>query len=325
VQALHPADLDSLYHRFITETSSETYHRAYWEGLRQVMGHLDNELLRVTILAQIQSTTWSKLHFQTDPANNSIIHIVAPCVEAATKDYINSAVPYDATPLIKTLRYLLKGIYVYDLDDLPFRVGTTDLAGRVFAYYPMVGRERTELAKELFESAARGPQREKGGDLHLLRALLQTDPSEWITDWNRDECISRLCHLTAPTPSLPEIILSDLSGWKARQYMLGLEHMNRAPQIEYRIQFLLNVLAAEKNAEGGGYVFPRKVLEEFWNMALVRQMEGGYGELWGGDAVTDSMRQTWFGMLASTDFRRHSGLVNPSLLGQELSFRMRGF
>ena len=232
------------------------------------------------------------------------------CVEAATKDYINAAVPYDATPLIRTLRDLLRGIYAHDMDDAPFRVGVTDLAGRVFAYYPMTGTERTDLANELFESArGAGNQTEKGGDLHLLRALLQTDTSEWVTDWNRDECISRLCHFRPLC--LPEILLSDLASWKARQYMLNMEHVARAPQIEYRIQFLLNVLAAEKNVAGGSYVFPRTVLEEFWDLALVRSHAGGYGECWGGDAVTDSMRQMWFGMLAATDFRRHSGLVSP--------------
>jgi len=314
VQALTPAHLDSLYTRFILQNPLEAYHRAYWDGLRHASANLDNELLRTTILAQIQRTEWRKLHFaHVDPANNAVIFIVQACVDAATKEYVNSEEIYDATTLVRTLRDLLRGIYAHDLDDAPFRAGVTDLAVRVFVYHPMNGVDRLELADELFESARTGNLEERGGDLHLLRALLQTDTTtEWVVDWNRDECISRLCHVS-PSPCLPEVLLSDLSSWKDRQYVLGMELANRSPQIEYRIQFLLNVLAADRKVEGG-YVFPRKVLDEFWDKALTRREPGGYADWWGGDAVTDSMRQIWFGMLALTDFRRHSGLVGLSFL-----------
>jgi hypothetical protein len=211
-------------------------------------------------------------------------------------------------PVINTCQFLQREIFANDIEDQNLRSGVTDLLLRLFPYFPTTGEEREQLADKFFRNAVKGPLDQRGGDLQMLRAMLSTDTSEIVTGWKRDECISNLCFMS---PSLPEVILGELATWKIHQYMSGFEHAQRTPQIELRVQFLVHVLSADKNA-GGGYQFPRKVLEGFWSTALLRSQEGGSEQqYWGGDGVTESIRVVLFHILAALDFRRHSGLVFP--------------
>jgi hypothetical protein len=302
--AIYPEDLDSLYTRFVAETDQEMYCRAYWDGIRQVMASLDTEVLRNTILLQIQRTEWRKLYREGDTP--LIIYIISTVVDC-TKDRIKTGfLGHEIMPIIETLHFLQREIFVNDIDDVQFRSGITDLLLRLFPYFPTRGEERERLASAFFENAVNGPMNQRGGDLQLLRILLSTETSEIVTDWNRDECTSKLC---LANPSLPELILGELANWKTRQYTQGLENAQRASQIEIRVQFLVHVLSADKNA-GGEYKFPREILEAFWSTALLSPLEDVRREqYWGGDGVTESMRVVLFHILATLDFRCHSGLV----------------
>ena len=223
-----------------------------------------------------------------------------------SKDKIKTSI-MDSTAIINTVQYLMRGIAANDVDDIPFRSGISDILLRLFPFSPTTGEERNQLADNFFRNAATGPVNQRGGDLQMLRALFLTETSEIISGWNRENCMSRLCHLK---PSLPELILGELANWKSRQYVFGAENAQRSPLVELQIQFLIHVLAADKFV-GGDYQFPREVLEEFWSNALIRSGEdpGIEGQFWGGDGVTESLRLILFHTLSGTDFRRHSGLV----------------
>ena len=208
-------------------------------------------------------------------------------------------------PIVRTIQTLLRGFFVHDIEDPHFRSHLTDILLRLFPYYPCTGEERAQLAQHFFEQASGGPMNQRCGDLTLLRALLLTDTSEFVTGWKRDEVIAHFCALR---PSLPEVILGELAGWKQRQYQLGYEGADRSGQIQFRVQFLMHILQADKNV-GGGYTFPRDVLEDFWRIALMRCGDDGSDQYWGGDGVTETMRVVLFHILAQTEFRRHSGLV----------------
>ena len=307
--ALMPEDLDSLHARFVIDTDQEVYWRAYWDGIRQVMVNFDTDALRNAILAQIQRTQWWRLYRERDTP--IIIHILSTVVDG-TKDRIKSGFPVlDLMPLIYTCQFLQREIFANDIEDMDFQTGVTDLLVRLFPYYPTKGEERERLANVLFQNATNGPMNQRGGDLQLLRALLCTETSEVVTEWKRDECISKLCLMT---PSLPEVILGELAAWKTRQYVLGFQNAQRGAQIEFRVQFLVHVLAADKIA-GGEYQFPRRVLEEFWNTALLPPEDLGMEQYWGGDGVTESIRIVFFHILANNDFRRHSALVRLLKIG----------
>jgi hypothetical protein len=304
--ALLPEDLDSLYQRFVVDTDQEVFWRAYWDGIRQVIPNFETGVLRNAILAQIQRTEWWKLYREGDTF--LIVHILCSVVDVA-KERVKSGSPgFDFMPVINTCQFLQRKIFANDIEDQNLRSGVTDLLLRLFPYFPTTGEEREQLADKFFGNAVKGPVDQRGGDLQMLCALLTTDTSEIVTAWKRDECISNLCFMS---PSLPEVILGELAAWKIRQYMSGFEHVQRTQQIELRVQFLVHVLSADKNA-GGGYQFPRKILEGFWSTALLRSQEGGSEQqYWGGDGVTESIRVVLFHILAALDFRRHSGLVFP--------------
>jgi len=280
------------------------YCRAYWEGIRQVIVNLDQDILR-TILSQIQRSVWWQIYFQNEQHTPLIVFILSAIVDLS-KDRIKTSI-MDSTAIIKTVQYLMRGIAANDIDDIPFRSGISDILLRLFPFSPTTGEERNRLADTFFRNAATGPANQRGGDLQLLRALLLTETTEIIPGWNRDNCMSRLCHLK---PSLPELILGELANWKSRQYEFGTENAQRSALVEFQVQFLIQVLASDKFV-GGDYQFPREVLEEFWNNTMIRSGEdpGIETQFWGGDGVTESLRLMLFHTLSGTDFRRHSGLV----------------
>lgn len=210
-------------------------------------------------------------------------------------------------PLINTIQYLLRQTFVNDIDDMKYRSDLTEVLYKILPYFPISNVERVHLADTLFRNSSTLPMNERGGDLQLLRTLLYKETSIIAQPWKRDEYVSKSCLMA---PSLPEVILGELAGWKTRQYISGLENAQRNNQIEFRVQFLLQVLSWDKSA-GGEYQFPREILEEFWNTALVRSEDsvGMEQQYWGGDGVTESMRVVLFHLIGQVDFRRHSGLV----------------
>lgn len=307
VNALSSEDLDALYTRFGQNSNHELYCRAYWDAIRQVVSNFDQDIIR-TILSQIQRSDWWKIYFQNEP--RTTIVILLSSIADVSKDKIKTSA-VDNMAIINTVQYLLRGIAVNDIDDIPFRSGVSDILLRLFPSYPVTGDERNRLADIFFQNASTGPANQRGGDLQLLRALLLTEPTEIIPGWNRDDCMSRLCH---KKPSLPEVILGELAYWKFRQYASGGENAQRSSLVEYQVQFLIQVLAADKYV-GGGYQFPRKVLEEFWSTALTRSGEdpGMETQFWGGDGVTETLRLVLFHTLSGIDFLCHSGLVHRHL------------
>jgi len=306
VNALSVEDLDALYTRFVQKSNHELYCRAYWEVIRQVVTSFDPDIIR-TVLSQIQRSNWWKIYFQNEP--HTIIVFLLSSIVDVSKDKIKTSAVVNMA-IINTVQYLLRGIAANDIDDIAFRSGVSEILLRLFPSYPVTGEERNRLADILFQNASMGPRNQRGGDLQLLRALLLTEPTEIIPGWNRDNSMSRLCHMK---PSLPEVILGELAYWKSRQYASGTENAQRSPLVEYQVQFLIQVIAAD-NYVGGGYQFPREVLEEFWSTALIRSGEdpGMQTQFWGGDGVTESLRLILFHALSGIDFRRHSGLVTAS-------------
>jgi len=227
--------------------------------------------------------------------------------------------------LVACFQYLLRNFFERDLEDVVFRTAIYDLMVRLFHVYPSVGEERNRLADTIFLQASTEPELSCGGDLLVLKALLSTEAADAITAWNREETIVRLCRTS---PTLPDLILAELAGWKTRQQN-GMELMQRSSEVDFRIQFLNYVLTADKNA-GGGFVFSRETLREFWTRGLVSSRgelseddvemyppasaSGGGLVLenwWGGDGVTDTVRYVFFHFLSQQEFRRYSGVVSP--------------
>jgi hypothetical protein len=115
-------------------------------------------------------------------------------------------------------------------------------------------------------------------------------------------------------PSLPEVILEELAGWKRRQYMAGLENEERTTLIQVRVQLLMFILGIERTFVDG-FRFPREALEYFWSTALMKAREGGNEvQYWGGDVVTELMRSMFFHNVSAVDLRRHPALVILSLM-----------
>jgi hypothetical protein len=313
VGALTPDDLDMLYTRFIVESDQEMYWRAWWDGVRHVIVNLDTCILRNTILSQIQRTEWRKFYFQPDASPNAVTGIISSIIDA-TKEYTTSLgapIPgWDCMPVIRTVRFLLRAISANDVDDPAFRSQLTECLYRLFPYYPTTGDQRHEIAEDCFKSASTGPMEERLGDLQVLRTLVMADSADFVTGWKREDCVHRLCMFT---PSLPEVILEELAGWKRRQYMFGLENAERAAQIQVRVQLLMLVLGIERNPVDG-FRFPREVLEDFWNTALMRTEDGGNDQYWGGDLVTEHMRLMLFHTISTTELRRSPALVASSTM-----------
>jgi len=308
VHALSPEDLEALYTRFVVECDDEAYWRAWWDGIRGVMGNLDNDYLRNTILSQIERTEWPKLYFYSEPQPCSACLIINNVTEVVREHTIAMRGPipgWDFMPLLKAMRYMLREQFAQDVDDTLFRQSLQEYLCRIFTFYPATGVQRMQLAAEFFHNATVGPMESRGGDLQVLRALLLAETHSMVTNWKKEQCVQELCQ---STPSLPGLILEELAAWKKRQYDAGSENAERPAQIQFRLQFLFQVLSATQVA--GGFTFPRQVLEGFWNSALASSADSAAEHVyWGGDFVTENMRLLLFHILATVDFNQHSGLV----------------
>jgi hypothetical protein len=305
VNALPITDIEVLYTRFITNNDNPEYWRAWWDGIRHAIPNLDAEPYRTTILSQLERTEWKKLHVRADSTGvlNTILALVDAGLATATT---NSSTEWDYMPYINTLQSLLRTVFALDVEDRTFRDNCINALTKIFQYYPKNGDERTRLAEEIFKKAATGPVDQRGGDLLVVRALLYAESADTVTLWKREECTHRLC---MQKPSLPEVILGELATWKKQRYSLGMENVDRQGHVMVWVQFFLHILLFDRQVLGG-YVFPREVLEEFWNSALMRSGNGGNERLyWGGDSITDMMRVMFFHLLSREDLKRFSGLV----------------
>jgi len=307
VQALFREDLDALYTRFVVDCDDEAYWRAWWEGIRGIMPNFDYDYLRNTILSQIERTEWRKLYFYNEMPHS--ICAVINQVSEAVKDHtlaVRAPIPgWDFMPVVLTIRYLLRELFAHDVDDMTFRESLMNYLTRVFGYYPPLGEHRRNLAQDFFQDAINSPMESRAGDLQVLRGLLVTETHEMVTDWKKEECAHEFCR---SNPSLPGLILEELAAWKKRQYDCGLQNAERPGQIQFRIQYLFNVLYFTSSV--GGFVFPRHVLEGFWDSALASsEDEAAESVFWGGDYVTESIRLILFHGLSTIDINRHSGLV----------------
>jgi hypothetical protein len=309
INAFAPEDLDLLYTRYVVDCDQELYWRAWWDGLRQVIINLDTDNLRNTLLAQIRRTPWKRFYFYHDIIPNNVTLLAGSIVDAAKDQAIAMAAPipgWDCMPVIRTVRYLLRAGSAQDIDDPLYRSNLTDVLHRLFPYYPSTGAERHALAEECYINASTGPMEYRLGDLQILRTLVMADTADYITGWKREECVHQLCMLK---PSLPEVILEELAGWKRRQYRAGLANEERTALIQVRVQLLMLILGIER-AFVDGFRFPREVLENFWSTALMKPGEGGNeAQYWGGDVVTELMRSMFFHNVSVVDPRRHPALV----------------
>jgi len=262
-------------------------------------------------------------------ANQLVIYVLSGLLDGVRKQPGFSAFVTGGEDVeewfVTCFQYLLRNFFERDLEDVVFRGAIYDLMIRLFHVYPSTGEERNRLADTIFLQASTEPDVSRGGDLLVLKALLSTEATDAITAWNREETIARLCRASPP---LPDLILAELAGWKARQQN-GMELTQQTSQVDFRIQFLNYVLAGDKNA-GGGFVFSRETLRQFWTTGLV----GSRGDLsegdvelylptnanggglavenwWGGDGVTDTVRLLFFHVFSQQEFRRLSGVVNP--------------
>ena len=307
INALHAEHLDGLYDRFITDCDDEAYWRAWWEGVRNMAPSLDNDILRKTILSQIGRTEWHKIYFYNE-IPQSICAILSHFTESMRDQTqaIRMPIPgWDSFPLIRTIRHLLREFFAKDVDDTNFRENLVSYLSRVFTFYPPVGEQRRELAREFYQDATTSPMDSRAGDLQLLRSLLVTEAHEMVTDWNKEQCAYEFCQLE---PSLQGLVLEELAHWKKRQYIAGLENAEKPTQIHFRITYLLNILLITR-AEGG-LAFPRDVLEGFWNSPLSSSgNEAAETVFWGGDYITENIRLIFFHGLSTLDFRRYPGLV----------------
>lgn len=322
VAALTPNELDTLHTRFVVDCEKQEYWRAWWEGLRQVINNFESEVLRTTILSQIQRTEWSRLYFQPDMHPSAVPNVVSNIIES-TRDASGAPIMgWDYMPVIKTLRYLLRGLVLSDVDDPHYRKYLFDTLARLFQNYPSTGVERIGLARQLFLKASTGQPNERGTDLQLLQALLLTETSRAVLNANREDIVRDLC---SETPPLPEVILQDLADYKDRQYGLGRENTDLSTHIRLRISFLMSVLNANKVGQGN-FHFTGDILESFWNKVLTsglpieHQLEERF---WGGDYITECMRDILFEFIWKYDIHNHAGLVH--LLSFHADCRIHNF
>jgi hypothetical protein len=305
-QAFPPADLDILYQRFISIPDT-AYHRAYWESLRRIIPKALAST-RTAIIRQITRTPWDRLCAEVDPT--PLVFILNECVVDPMKQQQGVANEFEVEEgLVAAFKYILREFYERDIEDTGFRVTIYQLMARLFQRYPPTGEERTRLAETTFLQASTGPEFSRGGDLLVLKALISAEADDTITGWSREQTMSRLCRARPP---LPDLILSELAAWKGRQQG-GLENMMRLAQVDFRIQFLLDVLTLDK-AAGGGFTFTHETLTGFWKTAMVRTAGGDDGmvvggRFWGGDLVTDSMRLAFLRTISQRPFHLYSGLV----------------
>ena len=309
VAALGPSELDTLYARFVEDSDNQEYWRAWWQGVRLVMNYLDTDVLRNTILSQIQRTEWPRLHFQAELQPNAVISIVSNIVDSAREPTGIPIMGWDYMPVIRTVRYLLRCLVLSDVDDSHFRKFLYDILNKLFQNYPLNGAERINLANHFFSKASTGEPDERGTDLELLHVLLVAEPSEFVLDGKREEMVHKLC---AETPPLPVVILNDLAEYKERRYNLGRENTELSDHIRLRCDFLMSALDCEKLSQGN-FQFTQEVLEGFWSKVLSsaspasREQEERF---WGGDYITECMRDILFEFLWKCDICSHAGLVN---------------
>ena len=131
--------------------------------------------------------------------------------------------------------------------------------------------------------------------------------------------------LCSETPSLPEVILKDLADYKERQYSLGRENSDLTINIRLRYHFLIMVLNFERTARGT-FHFTQEVLENFWSKVLVSnrsEAQGSTERFWGGDYLTECMRECLFENFVKYDIRNHAGFVGLQLF--KSNFRIPSF
>lgn len=320
VAALGPSDLDSLYTRFIVECDKEEYWRAWWDGIRNVINNFETDILRNTVLSQIRRTPWSRFYFQPDLHPNAVTSILNNIVDLAREPTGGALLGWDFMPVINTIQYLLHGLIVGDIDDPHFRKFLFDILNKLFQSYPTNAIERRNLADHLFNKASNSPPGERGTDLQLLQSLLTTEPLD--PDVKREDLVHKLC---SETPSLPEIILRDLAEYKERQYNLGRENTGSNLNVRIRYHFLMSVLNSERTARGKFHFTP-EVLESFWSKVLVSNRSEAQGldeRFWGGDYITECMRESLFENIVKYDIRIHVGFVRQQLF--ESDFRIPSF
>ena len=309
VAALSPHELDTLHTRFVVDCEKQEYWRAWWEGLRQVINNFEAEILRTTILSQIQRTEWSRLYFQPDIHPSAVPNIVSNIIDT-TRDVSGAPIMgWDYMPAIKTLRYLLHGLVRSDVDDPHYRKYLFDILARLFQNYPSTGVERMKLANHLFLKASTGKPPERGTDLQLLQVLLVTETSQAVLNANREDIVRELC---SETPPLAVVILQDLADYKGRQYSLGRENADMSAHIRLRFSFLMSVLNADKVGQGN-FHFGAEILEDFWNKVLTSGLPVEHQldqRFWGGDYITECMRDILFEFMWKYDIRNHAGLVH---------------
>jgi hypothetical protein len=310
VDALPVNDFETLYIRFITESENLEWWRAWWDGLSIAIPNLDTEPLRTSILGQLELTAPAKLCIHPDC--RSLLRVVHTMVETVIQATLaDGSAEWDYMAYVKTLRTLLRIPSVLESDDPNFRDGVCGHLAKLFRYHPANGADRTRLAEDILRNATMGPILQRGGDLLVLKSLLWAEAAETVTQWNKNECTRLLCSLT---PSLPEVLLGILTTWKKRQYSLGLENIERPGHVATWMQYLVHVLAFDKLGSGE-YQFPREILEEFWSSALLRLGGAGAGgnelQYWGGDFVTETIRNGFFAFVTREEPRTNSGLVFP--------------
>jgi hypothetical protein len=304
VHALTPEMIEILYRRFVIDTEDKSYWRIWWDTYRQLQVNIaDDDALRPVVFNLIQCTEWRRLFFNADGQAPLLHHLINYIVDV-NKEYAMQA-PSDGIAIFKTIQHLMKEAYLAGIDEYGFRGSFSEIAAKLFCFYPTTAEDRHRLADMLLTSASSGSESQRGVDCQLLRALFQSDPSETVPDWNKEDCMTMLCQRVT---SLPEIILDECSTWKLKQYVLGLENTDRTAQIQIRLQFLTSALVMNK----AHFSFSRELLDRLWNSALSRPSDVGPGEeqqYWGGDHITDTARLIFFHFLINPDIRLYQETV----------------
>jgi len=297
---LSTADLDSLYQRFVVESDDKSHWKAWWQGLARPVSEF-GKLIQQSILLQIQRTPWERLY----PANGAEEFWNVLSILSVQIDSSKGSIDAPRMQIVDTIRYLYRELFKRDIEHDWVRPMLDELACKIFSFFP---QDRLALAHDFFLKACESP--DNAGDLQLLRVFLMFKDPETSPDLDKSAFCVQLCF---SRPSLPEIILRDLAHWKDQQYARGLE-MDPRREIDFRLPFLLTVLGLVGES-GHTFKFSKELLEEFWDKVLLRKSDGELDlGFWGGDALTESMRESFFKFLYAIKFEDHSGLVIPPAL-----------